>query len=120
MARAKPRSNIYAFLPFLACALMVVGIVFTWVPIQKYRDPDMKPTVKPMTRIPDHLRPPQAKPEEPAVEPPLGEEEEAPGAPLEGGEELAPPGGEEEEGGTVAPPGGGGEEEPEEPEEDER
>lgn len=121
MARVKPRSNIYAFLPFVACLIMGLGIGFTWVRIQDYRGPEPPPDPLPLMKVAEHLRPEQPKPLEPEVEqPPLGEEEEAPGAPIEEDEGTAPPGGGEEEGGVVAPPGGGVEEEPKEPEEEER
>ncbi|MFW6161474.1 MAG: hypothetical protein ACODAJ_01825 [Planctomycetota bacterium] len=125
MARAKPRSNIYAFFPFLACLIMGVGIWRSIVRIQEYRGPEPEIKRPPSTEVREHLPPPKPAPEEPALEEPgpgLEEEETAPGAPLEGEEEGAPPAGEEEEGGGIAPLEGGAEEEaPEpEPEEEER
>ncbi len=115
MARVKARSNVYAFLPFLACLIMGVGIGFTWVRIQDYRGPEPPATYQPRDVVPDYIQPEQPKVEEPVIEETTtpGEEEE-PAAPDEGEEGVAPAEG--DEGAAPAPAEGGEEEEPKEEE----
>ena len=114
MARVKPRSNVYAVMPILACLIMGYGIWRTYERIQIYTaetDPDPKDV--PLPDVPERLMPEQPKAEE-APEAPVteGEEEEAPG------DEIAPTEG-DDEGGAVAPAEGGEEEGEEEEDEEE-
>ena len=103
MARVRPRSNIYALLPILACLIMAGGIFATWQRVQKYRGPnDPEPTVKLTTAIPRYAKPEQPK-EEPIIEAPTVPGEGAPVAPAEG-EGVAPA-----EGGEGLAPAEGGE-----------
>jgi hypothetical protein len=85
MARVRPRSNIYALLPILACLIMGAGIYFTIVDLGVYRNATPpEPTYKPTKRVPDLVKPEEPKSLEPVPDEPTIPGGEAPVAPAEG------------------------------------